>query len=196
MNPTPETRPTPAHPIFSAVATVLSAVIRLFPSIKPPNFAPPGGLGLYSGARAPLWQALLMTLGAMAVSDVLLKKMFAWPWFNPWVYGCMVGYVLLGRLLLRKSKSGWRIGGVALVASTIFFLVTNFGSWYGGIGKPNAMYAPTGAGLVDCYVRSLPYFGFTVAGDLGFAFVLFGAHSWLAEFAKSRGRVPHGETAK
>src|SRR5258708_5274973 len=133
----------PANPLFAAAATVLSAAIRLFPSIKPPNFAPPGALGLYGGARAPLWQALLMTVGAMAVSDVLLQKMFAWPWFNPWVYGCMIGYVLLGRLLLRKSKLAWRIGGVALVATTIFFLVTKFGAFAGGTGKPHPMHPPT-----------------------------------------------------
>jgi hypothetical protein len=188
--------PTPAHPLFAAAATVLSAAIRLFPTIKPPNFAPPGALGLYGGARAPLWQALLMTVGAMAVSDVLLQKMFAWPWFNPWVYGCMIGYVFLGRALLRKTKSAWKIGGATLLGSTVFYLVTNFGSWYGGLDKPTAMYAPTTAGLIDCYVRALPYFGFTLAGDLGFAYVLFGAHAWLAEFAKARGRAPQREVAK
>ena len=188
--------PAPAHPLFSAAMTVVSAAIRLFPSIKPPNFAPPGALGLFGGARAPLWQALLMTLASMAVSDLLLQKMFSWEPFNPWVYGCMLGYVVLGRLLLRTTRSPWRIGGVSLLASTIFFLVTNFGSWYGGIGKTNAMYAPTTAGLIDCYVRSLPFFGYTAAGDLGFVFMLFGAHAWLAEFAKGRERTPEREAAK
>src|SRR5437899_2945440 len=65
MNPTPDTRPTPARPIFSVLATLLSGALRLVPyGIRPPNFAPPGALGLYGGARAPLWQALLMTPGA------------------------------------------------------------------------------------------------------------------------------------
>src|SRR5258708_30126833 len=107
--------PTPANPIFAAAATLLSAAIRLFPSIKPPTIAPPGALGLYGGARAPLWQALLMTLVSMYVSDLALRKMFGWDPFNPWVYGCMVGYVLLGRGLLRKTKSAWKIGGVSLL---------------------------------------------------------------------------------
>src|SRR5262245_32847580 len=106
MNPTPDYRPTPAHPVFSVLATLLSAAIRLVPyGIRPPNFAPPGALGLYGGARAPLWQALLMTLGAMAISDVALKLLKGDAWFNPWVYGGMVVYVVLGRLLLKKTSS-------------------------------------------------------------------------------------------
>jgi hypothetical protein len=207
MNTTPDTAhgatsgtesvpPAPAHPIYSAIATLLSAAIRLFPSIKPPNFAPPGALGLYGGARAPLWQALLMTLGAMAISDIGLKLILGYPWFNPWVYGGMVVYVVLGRLLLKKSRSAWRIGGASVLGGLLFFLITNFGVWASGIGKPNAMYPPTAAGLLTSYVKGLPFLGFTVVGDLGFAFVLFGAHAWLAHLAKGRERVPHGEAAK
>src|SRR5258708_38936720 len=108
--------PTPANPIFAAAATLLSAAIRLFPSIKPPNFAPPGALGLFGGAKAPLWQALLMTLGAMAVSDIGVKLLLNNPWFNPWVYGGMVGYVLIGRLLFWKNRSAWRIRGASVLA--------------------------------------------------------------------------------
>src|SRR5262245_59480633 len=169
MNATPDHRPTPAHPIFSVLATLLSAAIRLVPyGIRPPNFAPPGALGLYGGARAPLWQALLMSFAAMAIGDIGLKLIKNDPWLNPWVYGGMAVYVILGRLLLKKTTSGWRIGGASVLGGLVFFLISNFGVWFNGIGKANAMYPPTAAGLFTCYAQGLPFLGFTVAGDLGF----------------------------
>src|SRR5260370_19371193 len=108
MNPTPQRAGAAAatndaslkaaHPILCVVAPVLATVIRVFPFVKPPNFAANGALGAFGGARAPLWQALLMTLASMAVSDIILQKLWDFTPFNPFVYGGMIAYVLLGRL--------------------------------------------------------------------------------------------------
>src|SRR5262249_49338655 len=154
-------------------------------------FAPPGALGLYGGARAPLWQALLMTLGAMAISDIGLKLVLGYAWFNPWVYGGMVVYVLLGRLLLKNSNSAWRIAGAGGLCGLFFSPPPSLGGW-----NSPALSPPTASGLMTSYIKGLPFLGFTVAGDVGFSFVLFGAHAWLAQLAKGRERVPHGEAAK
>ena len=66
-----------------------------------------------------------------------------------------------------------RICGVSFLGSLQFYLISNFGVWTG------TMYPHTLAGFVTCYVRALPFFGFTLAGDVGFSAVLFGAEAWL-----------------
>jgi hypothetical protein len=184
------------HRVLAVIATILATVLRILWFVKPPNFHANGALGTYGGARAPLWQALFMTLASMAISDLVLKGIWGFTPFNPFVYCAMIAYVLLGRLLLRKAASAWRIGGVTLLGSVLFFVVTNFGVWYAGIGKANALYAPTAAGLIQCYTMGLRLFGYTLAGDVGFALVLFGAHAWVADYVTSRERPPVEDAAR
>jgi hypothetical protein len=57
----------------------------------------------------------------------------------------------------------------SLTASCVFFLVSNFGSWIWF-----DMYERSLAGVVQCYVSALPFFRYTLVGDLIFSAVLFG----------------------
>jgi hypothetical protein len=57
----------------------------------------------------------------------------------------------------------------------LFFVVTNFGAWATGM-----LYPLTWEGLVACYVAAIPFFGNTLAGDLVYTGLLFGAFA-LAE---------------
>ena len=50
-----------------------------------------------------------------------------------------------------------------LSSSVIFFVVTNFGVWL--IGYPNTV-----EGFITCYVAALPFFGWTIAGDLFYSY--------------------------
>jgi hypothetical protein len=141
-----------------------------------PNFTALGALGLFGGARLSLWLALSLPLAVMAGSDLLLWLLAGFTPFNPFVYGSLLVNVVLGRLLLR-SGALWRIPLVSLLASTQFFLVTNFGVWATG-----TLYPKTLAGLVLCYAEAIPFFGSTVAGDLFFCAVLFGLGAVLQWF--------------
>jgi hypothetical protein len=188
-------KPKALHPLASGLMIALAALLRLVPSLKPPNVAPIGALALFGGARLPLWQALGMQLLCMLVSDLLLWKMFAWQPFNLYVYGSFAVYILFGRLL-RSTRSPWKIAPVSVLASLQFYLITNFGVWCGGLGEPNALYAPTLAGLTKCYYSGLPFFAFTIAGDLGFSFVLFGAYDWIAAWMFGEKRAPVEEAAQ
>jgi len=40
-----------------------------------------------------------------------------------------------------------------------------------------------------CYVAAIPFFGWTIAGDLVYTGVLFGLHAWLSRTVASRKRV-------
>lgn len=155
--------------------TVLGALARLMP--HPPNFAPVGGLSLFAGARLPGWQAYLVPLVLMAITDPILGALYGFPAFSkitPFVYGSFLVNVWIGRRL-RSSENALRIEAAAVVCSLQFFLVTNFAVWMG-----SRIYPPTWGGLAACYIAALPFLGRTLAGDLFYSAILFGLHAWLS----------------
>ena len=155
---------------------VVSGFARLLP--HPPNFTPVGAMSLFAGAKLPGWQAFLVPLLIMAVTDPLLSLIFGIPDYtrlSPFIYGSFMLNVLIGRTLLSRSSSPIRIGSASFLCSLQFFLITNFGVWLG-----SHFYAQTPAGLAACLTAALPFFGRTMAGDLFFTAVLFGLHHWLS----------------
>jgi hypothetical protein len=122
---------------------VVAGLIRLIP--HPWNLTPVAALGIFGGARLRLWQAVTLPLVLMVVTDVLLWQIKGDHPFNPYVYGCFAVNIALG-LLLRRSRSWLRIGATAVAASVLFFLVTNFGAWFGS--RVDAQTLPAGAGMV------------------------------------------------
>jgi hypothetical protein len=164
--------------VLLIAAAVLSVVWRVIPHI--PNTTPVGALGLFSGARLRWWQAALLSLLVMAVSDAVLYQMFAYSPFSAWVYGSLLVNVLIGAWLSRWGAL-WCVGAGGVLASLQFYLVTNFGEWMRQ--GPDSLYPPTMAGLLDCYVLGLPFFGRTLAGDLCFTALLFGAYAVLSRHA-------------
>ncbi len=149
---------------------VLGAVMRLLPHA--PNFTPVGAMSIFAGARLRGWQAFLLPLILMAVTDPLLGGYSA---ATPLVYTAFVVNVCIGRYL-RNTESPVRIGAAALLGSVQFFVLTNF-AWLGGAGN---LYPHTLAGIVQCYIDGLPFFGRTLAADLVYSGLLFGLHAWLS----------------
>lgn len=160
--------------------TVAGALARLMP--HPPNFAPVGGMSLFAGARLRGWQAYLLPVVLMLVTDPLKG---GYSKESVFVYASFLINVWIGRRFLRNSESPWRIGGAAVACSIQFFLITNFAAWLG-----NGSYAQTFAGLMDSYWLALPFFGRTLAGDLVTTGALFGLHAWLSRRVSVAERVP------
>ena len=167
--------------------TVAATVLRLVP--HPPNFAPVGGLALFGGARLKGWQAYLVPVLAMLVTDPILSHMAGYSAYSamtPVIYACFLLNVLMGRVFLKNTTSAVRIGTFAAAGSTQFFLITNFFVWLGS----GAVYSHTAAGLAACYIAALPFFGRTLLADLFYCGVLFSAH-----YALSRKLSPSEQTA-
>jgi hypothetical protein len=155
--------------------TVLGAIARLLP--HPPNFAPVGATSLFAGARLPSWQAYLVPLALMAITDPILAAFYGVPAFTKYqifIYASFLISVWLGRRL-RNTESISRIAAVTVLNSIQFFLITNFGSWLWFQAYPR-----TAAGLASCYVASIPFFGWTLASDVLYTAVLFGLYAWLS----------------
>jgi hypothetical protein len=68
---------------------------------------------------------------------------------------------------MRGNPAGFRFalrtGAGTIASSVVFFVLTNFAVWIS-----SGMYTLDLAGLVTCYVRAIPFFGNTLAGDLIF----------------------------
>jgi len=122
--------------------------------------------------------AFMIPMGAMLLSDIFLG-------FHPLmfvVYGAFALGVVIGRTMNNKV-SAKRVFGSSLVASIMFFLVTNFAVWM--------MYYPTTIdGLVQCYVAAIPFFRNSLASDLVWSTVFFGAFElagrYIPQLAENR----------
>ena len=175
-----------------ALMILLAAMSRLLP--HPPNFAPDGGMALFGAAyfNKRYW-AFLVPIVSMWISDVVLNNAVYGKYFDGFVwfyagslftYGAFALIVLFGMFLLKKIRISNLIAS-ALGASVIFFIVSNFGVWFSGM-----MYPKTLSGLMTCYVAGIPFFQNTIAGDLVYTSVLFGA------FEFSVRRIPQLQLAR
>jgi len=99
--------------------------------------------------------------------------------FPPGMYAVYLSFILIvmiGLTLKDKKKAG-NVFLASVSASVLFFVVTNFAQW---LSYP--LYSKDAAGLIVCYTAAIPFFHYTLLGDLFFVGALFG----LFELAKMK----------
>jgi hypothetical protein len=172
---------------LAIVMTVLAALLRLAP--HPTNFSPIGSVALFGGARLRSWQAYLVPILALAITDPIRSRMEGgYPAYSQGtiiVYGSFLISVFLGRTFLRNTNSPLRIASVVFAGSLQFFLITNFFSWIEMV----QFYPRSLAGLAGCYVAALPFYGRTLLSDLFFSAVLFGVYAFVTRRRQSEHAV-------
>jgi len=140
-----------------------AALTRLIPHY--PNFTAIGAVALFGGAYFDKkYLSFVVPFAALFVTDLILglhSTMWA-------VYLSFALIVVIG-FNLRKQSKPLNIGVSAVAASVLFFLITNFAVW---LSSP--MYPPTTAGLVESYVAAIPFFNYTLFGNLFYVGVVFG----------------------
>lgn len=148
----------------------LAVFTRLVP--HPPNFAPIGGLALFSGSHFKNKFALLIPLSAMLISDIFLG------FHNTmlYVYFSFLLIVFIGRMI--KNINGKALIMASLTSSFLFFIITNFGVWI----APQSMYPKSINGLIQCYYMGLPFFRNTLISDLIYSFSFFYGFRFLNKF--------------
>ncbi|MEI9959603.1 MAG: DUF6580 family putative transport protein [Limisphaerales bacterium] len=150
--------------LFLTGMILAAAASRLIP--HPPNFSPIAALALFGGAQfADKRLAFLVPLAAMFLSDLVLGLHS----LIPVIYGSFALITYLG-FWVRQKQNFWRIGGATVAGAILFFVVTNFGVWALG-----SFYPKTAAGLTECFVAAIPFFWNTLASDLFYTAILFGA---------------------
>tara|TARA_B100001093_G_scaffold360235_1_gene344953 strand:+ start:1209 stop:1700 length:492 start_codon:yes stop_codon:yes gene_type:complete len=142
---------------ISKIQLVLGIIIiaifsRLIP--HPPNFTPITAIALFSIINFKnKYLALSVPIICLFLSDLIIGLSI----INLFVYLSFItisgiGY-FFGKIHIRSILS----------SSLIFFFITNFGVWL--IGYPNTL-----EGFIACFMAALPFFGWTVAGDLFYSY--------------------------
>lgn len=151
-----------------------------------PNFSPVAGMSLFGAAYfSRKYLAFLIPFLALWCSNLFLDNVLYAEWYDgfqwftqPFVFIGFAAIVCLGLGLLKKVTLP-RVLGASILASVLFFLISNFGAW---LGSP--MYPQTFSGLMASYAAGLPFifdpgaehyfFLNGVFGDLFFTGMLFG----------------------
>lgn len=142
-----------------------AAFFRFLP--HPPNFVPIAAIALFGGAYFSNKKlAFIVPFAAMIISDIIIG-FHATMWS---VYLSFALIVLIGMSVSRNKKAS-SIIFASVSASVSFFVITNFAHWL-----IDPMYAKTSGGLAACYAAAVPFFHYTLLGDLFFVGVMFGAY--------------------
>ena len=179
-NPSNRSRLLAPGPLLLAMMIVLAALSRLLP--HPPNFSPVEAMALFGGAYfANRGWAIVVPLVALLLSDIALGLTMGGDYISYvaslsfWsVYVCIAISTVLGFGLRGKVGSA-NVLGYSLAGSVLFFLVTNFTTWFGS----TTLYPQTGSGLVAAYLAGIPFFKWTVLGTLFYSALLFGGFALL-----------------
>lgn len=162
------------RPMILLALLTLSVVARLVPytlatlgvpidptnTVYPWNFSPILPICLFGGAvyasrrlayAIPIATFLVGDLGIWALTG---RADWAFYSYQPVVY-LSVALVATSGFAVRGQRSWRGVAGAGLISSIGFFALTNFGLWAFGYAS---IYPKTLAGLVDCYVRALPFF--------------------------------------
>ena len=179
-----QNRPSKADIVPVVVGFFLIAVaMRLVPHEY--NFTAMGALGLFVGYYWSARIGILVSLAAMSVSD-LVGQWLGIPSMGAYsvalmltVYAAMAASALIGKVLtferLRRIPLFCKVPGGAILATIVFFLVTNFASWL----DPMTGYEMSLFGLLQSYWLALPFAVNDLAGNLFFSVAFFAAYEGI-----------------
>ncbi|KAB2907474.1 MAG: hypothetical protein LC102_12170 [Ignavibacteriales bacterium] len=148
---------------------LLAAIMRIVPHV--PNFTPIAAMALFGGAYLTNKKlAFAIPMIAMFLSDLVIG-------FHSTMWGVYIAFAIVVGIgmLLRENNSVLKTVGAAVVSSVVFFVLSNFAVW-----ASTGMYTPDFNGLTQCYVAAIPFYQYSVLGDLLYTAVMFGAF----EFAR------------
>lgn len=149
---------------FILIGIIAAAMFaRLIP--HPPNFTPIAAIALFGGAYFSNKKlAFIIPFAALFLSDLIIGF-----YSNMWaVYLSFAIIVFVGYGLREKKKVKYILLS-SVSASVLFFIITNFAVWATG-----TMYPKSITGLAACYTAAIPFFHYTLLGDLFFVGLMFG----------------------
>jgi len=114
---------------------------------------------------------LLAPLAAMLASDVFVG-FYEWQTMAV-VYASFFAIGLIGLLVRMFEVKLQTVALGVLSGSLLFYLTTNFAVW-----AFSGMYALTFEGLMLSYYMALPFFKFTLLGDLFYVSLFFGIYEF------------------
>ncbi len=153
---------------------IISAIVlgsRFLPHT--PNFSPLLAVTLFTAVYANKKLFFLPFL-VLFISDIFIGFYTVGVMFS--VYFSLLLTLFLGKLL-SKHYNVINTLSASLFSALLFFFITNFAVWYFG-----DWYARDFAGLISCYTLAIPFFKTTLASNLLYTGLLFGAYETLFYF--------------
>jgi hypothetical protein len=149
--------------IFVISIILIAVVMRLIPHL--PNFTPVAAIALFGGTYiSRKWLAFFIPIIIMFISDSIIGlHSYIIPVYISFAITVSIG------LILRKKTNIWTVAGASLASSILFFIITNFAIWY-----ISPFYTQNMAGLMTCYTAGIPFFNYSVLGDLFYNALFFG----------------------
>ena len=163
---------------MSAFVLILVALASRFAALSGWfNFTAVGGSLLYFGAHRPMRQAAWALVPFMAMDVYLTTRVYGmafhvqdylvtWLWY--------AAALVLGSLLLKQRTNVPRVVTGSLLASTSFFVVSNYAVWAG-----SQMYPHTLGGLGASFLAGLPFYRNDLISTLLVTGVAFGAEALI-----------------
>lgn len=170
--------------LLVAGTILVAALFRLVPHW--PNFTPMAAIALMGGALFRSYgMRIAIPMLALLISDYLTVTLINYKWVTPTEYfssvqtafvylgflsNILVGFVMhrsLSKINLGSASYSAKLAGSSLTTAVLFFLISNYGSWIGGMsfGASN---------LAEVYMLGIPFFGYNLLGDVFYSFVFFG----------------------
>lgn len=153
---------------------LIAAISRLLP--HPDNFSPVAAIALFCGAYLGRSLSVAVALISLLIGDLIMGSQnemymeYLTSGQFVTVYLSMIITTFIGTYVGRKVTVNSVLGG-AVASSLLFYLITNFAFWYSGILYPMNL-----SGLVTSYINAIPFYKWTLLGDVCYASALFGAY--------------------
>jgi len=171
--------------LLLALVTV-GIVSRFLP--HPPNVTAVAAASLFAGAIlnsrifAVMLPMVIMYLSDFTINNTLMRGYFPnheglvlWMPYMTWVYVGFALTALIGFYFL-KNRNNAKLAGGAILATLVFFLVSNYGMFI----EPGR-YPQTLSGAALCYAAALPFLLNSLIGNLIFTFAIFGIYDSVNE---------------
>jgi hypothetical protein len=139
---------------FIIILIGIAILSRLIP--HPPNFTPITAIALFSTIhfKNKILTYLIPIIG-LFISDLILGLSMV----NLFVYLSFIVITFIGFKFQKINNYS------ILLSSTTFFIVSNFGVWI--LGYPKSI-----EGLILCFYMALPFFIYTIMGDLFYSYAM------------------------
>jgi len=151
--------------IFPISLILILAFARLIP--HPPNFTPIIAVAIVSGYFFKnLNLSILTLLIAMLMSDLFIG------FYENMIFVYVSLLIITFTFYKISNKINFKnLFVYGFAGSLIFFIISNFGVWaLGSPGLDNLPYEKSLAGLIECYIFAIPFFGNTFLSTLIFAY--------------------------
>jgi hypothetical protein len=176
--------------IFTLILIAATTLCKFFfgPNLSWSGFSPVIAISLFSGMLInDKGKSFMLPLIAVFASDIIIEVLFTvglFPYsgfytYQIFNYSLLLAMALLGWAL--RGKSYGQIGLGAVIAPTLFFLISNCGAWIIDTGN---LYPNNVTGLLASYEAGLPFYKNALMATLMFLpAVLLGYNSIVRKTA-------------